>query len=83
MVKSKQVLSIALGVALLITGTAAAAINVGVPSIVFGIALLIAGTAAAAISVSVLPQEQITEQVDVLAMMSNSRDLPVDLYVSS
>jgi hypothetical protein len=82
MVKSKQVLSIALGVALLITGTAAAAINVGVPSIVFGIALLISGTAAA-ISVSVLPQEQITEQVDVLAMMSNSRDLPVDLYVSS
>jgi hypothetical protein len=79
---SKQVPSIVFGIALLIAGTAVAAINVSVPSIVFGISLLIAGTAAAVINVSVLPPEQVTRQLDVLALMSNSPELPVDLYVS-
>jgi len=61
MLKSKQVQSMALSVAMLITLTAAAAIKL-----------------------TVLPQEQelVADQVDVLALMSNHRELPVDLYVS-
>jgi len=61
MLKSKQVQSMALSVAMLITLTAAAAIKL-----------------------NVLPQEQelVADQVDVLALMSNHRELPVDLYFS-
>jgi hypothetical protein len=55
--KSKQVQSIALGVAMLVTGIAAAAIN---------------------ISVLTQAQELTSYQLEVLPLLSNAGDLPVE-----